>query len=337
MKVSIGIVATSLLGLGWIVAPAPKPVEITEWAVPWENTRPRDPYVGPDGRVWFVGQTGDYVGVLDPASGKFERFELDEGTGPHNLIVGADGMIWYAGNRAAHIGRLDPRTGKIVKYPMPDPAVRDPHTLVWDANGDIWFTAQGANFVGKLMTRTGEVRLIPVPTERARPYGIVLDSKGRPWINLLGTNKLATVDPATMQLREIEIPRAEARTRRIGVTSDDKVWYVDYAAGHVGEYDPATGKFREWLIPAGEGGRPYAMAVDDRDRIWFVETGVRPNRFVGFDPRSEEFFSITEIGSGGGTVRHMVFHPQTRTIWFGTDTNTIGRAVIPGELRAMGQ
>jgi hypothetical protein len=34
-------------------------VAIEEWPVPWPGTRPRDPYVAPDGKVWFVGQTGD--------------------------------------------------------------------------------------------------------------------------------------------------------------------------------------------------------------------------------------------------------------------------------------
>ena len=50
---------------------------------------------------------------------------------------------------------------------------------------------------------------------------------------------------------------------------------------------------------------------------------------MGFDPATETFFSITDIGSGGGTVRHMMFYGPTRTIWFGADTNTIGRAEVP--------
>ena len=105
------------------------PVDIKEWPVPWGNTRPRDPYVAPDGNVWFVGQTGDYLAYLTPATGAFKRFELDKGAGPHNQIVDKSGIVWYAGNAAAHIGKLDPRTGTITKYPMPDPSVRDPHTL----------------------------------------------------------------------------------------------------------------------------------------------------------------------------------------------------------------
>ena len=57
---------------------------------------------------------------------------------------------------------------------------------------------------------------------------------------------------------------------------------------------------------------------------------VQPNKLVGFDPKSSTWFSITPISkSGGGTVRHMTFHRPTRTLWFGTDANTIGRAVVP--------
>ncbi|UCF42159.1 MAG: lyase [Gemmatimonadota bacterium] len=305
-----------------------KEVDITEWQVPWENTRPRDPYVGPDGRVWFVGQRDDYVASLEPQSGAFARYELEEGAGPHNLIVDEDGFVWYAGNGAVHIGRLDPADGSITRYPMPDSAARDPHTLVFDGNGDIWFTVQNGGFVGKLDVRTGDVQLIAV-TAGFRPYGIVIDSDNRPWIAEFGTNKLATVDPGTMELREYDLPHEDSRPRRLEITSDGMVWYVDYSLGFLGRLDPATGAVRQWASPGGARARPYGMAVDDQDRLWFVESGPDPNRFVGFDPGAEQFLSITEIQSGGGTVRHMYFHQPTRTVWFGTDANTIGRARLP--------
>ncbi len=313
-------------------APAPAfadTAQITEWTVPWAQSRPRDPYVAPDGRIWFVGQRSHYAAVFDPGTSDFKRFDLEDGTGPHNLIVDRQGRVWYAGNGNGHIGRLDPRTGAITRYPMPDPAARDPHTLVFDGRGDIWFTVQGGNFVGRLATATGKVELVRVPTEDARPYGIVVDPRGRPWFNEFGSNKIATVDPATLRLEEIALPRAEARTRRIGLTTDGAVWYVDYAGGMLGRLDPATRRVKEWPMPGGASSRPYAMAVDDRDRVWFVETGARPNRLVGFDPRGERFFGAAAIASGGGAVRHMVFHAPTREIWFGTDTNTLGRARLP--------
>ena len=58
------------------------------------------------------------------------------------------------------------------------------------------------------------------------------------------------------------------------------------------------------------------------------ETGISPNSFVGFEPRQETFFSVTPIPSGGRSVRHMDYHAPTRTVWFGTDSNTLGRARV---------
>lgn len=301
---------------------------IEEWIVPWEHSLPRDPYVGPDGQIWFVGQRGDYVASLDPASGNFRQLPLEDGAGPHNIIVGKDGTLWYAGNAAAHIGRIDPATGSIHKIPMPDKRARDPHTLTFDDQGNIWFTVQGGNFIGKLDTTTEQVKLLEVPTPRARPYGIKIH-EGIVWVVLFGTNKIARIDPATMQLEEIEIPRKEARPRRIAISSDGAVWYGDYAKGRLGRMDPVSRTFKEWELPSGENARPYAVTVDNKDRIWVVETGVQPNLFQGFDPITGTFFGHKAIESGGGTVRHMVLSPDGKAIWFGTDTNTIGRTVLP--------
>lgn len=306
--------------------------EITEWKVPWEGTRPRDPHLGPDGRVWFVGQQGNYLAYLDPRSGEFKRFEIDPGTHPHNLIVDRRGHVWYAGNRNGMIGRLDPANGTITRYPMPDEAVRDPHTLVFDHDGNIWFTAQQSNYVGKLTVGTGRVQVIEVPTRRSRPYGIKIDSRNRPWFNEFGTNKIGMIDPATMRIREYVLPNSRTQDRRIEITPDDMIWYGDYTRGYLGRLDPSTGEVREWQAPSGARSLPYGMASDGRGRVWMVETGVQPNQLVGFDPATGRFFSITPIlPSGGGTVRHMYYHPPTGEIWFGTDANTIGRARInPG-------
>jgi virginiamycin B lyase len=320
--------ATVLVGLLAPSAATAQSVQIQEWDVPWEQSRPRDPYVAPDGRIWFVGQRSDYAAVLDPATGEMTKYDLPEGAGPHNLVVAKDGFVWYAGNRQAHIGRLDPATGDIIKYPMPNEAARDPHTLIFDSKGDIWFTVQSGNFVGKLTMADKSIQLVAMPEESARPYGIVLDNTDRPWVALFGTDKLATVDPESMELTIIPLPRESARPRRIGLTPDQKIWYVDYADGMLGRYDPATKKFSEWPMPGGDGSRPYGMATDDQGRVWFVETGLQPNRFVGFDPASEEFFSIDEVESGGGTIRHMYYDAPNQMIWFGADANTVGRAQI---------
>jgi virginiamycin B lyase len=333
MMLLVAFAAVAVQGPMAPQAPELRAAPSREWKVPWENTRPRDPFVAADGRVWFVGQQGHYIAVLDTVSGEFKRYELDPGTGPHNLVVGTDGMVYYAGNRASHIGKLDPATGKITKYMMPDSAVRDPHTLLldreFDKNGFIWFTAQGANHVGKFESKTGKVHLMRNPTANGRPYGIIQSPvDGAVYYDEFNSNKIGRIDPATMTIREFVLPRAEARPRRIAVTDDGMIWYGDHAKGYLGRLDPATGAIKEWPNPSGERSRPYAMASDGKT-VWQFETGVQPNKLVGFDPKTESFFSINEIPSGGGSVRHIYFDSRTRHLWFGTDVHTIGRSIIP--------
>lgn len=330
-----GAALASVLSLSFAIAPARAaeelaPVAIEEWPVPFEG-RARDPFAAGADEIWFVGQRGHYLGRFTPSTGEFFKRDLPDSAGPHNTIVQSNGIVWYSGNRVGNIGRYDPATDELTLIPMPDRAARDPHTLVFDeGERHIWFTVQGGNFVGRLTLADREVELIPVPTPRARPYGIKLGRDGTPWIVLLGTNKLASVDPDTLELTEYEIPAAGARPRRLEITSDGRIWYADFARGHIGLYDPATDRFDEWALPSGGNSRPYGMASDENDRVWVVETGVTPNLFVGFDTATEQVFSITEIPSGGGSVRHMHYHEPTGSVWFGTDNETLGRARVRG-------
>ena len=173
----LSLAAVVLARVGAAQAPAqgaePK-VEMREWEVPWKNSRPRDPMRDPtSGRVWFVGQEGNYVATLDPRTGEFKRYAVDDGTNPHNVIVDARGDAWYAGNRNGMIGRIDKLSGELTRSRMPDRAARDPHTLALDPRGgDLWFTVQGGNRVGRLEPKTGRVRLVasavPHRTGRSR-------------------------------------------------------------------------------------------------------------------------------------------------------------------------
>jgi virginiamycin B lyase len=297
---------------------------VREWPVEWQG-RPRDPDVDPQGRVWFVGQAGNYIGMFDPATETFRRFELEERTLPHNLIVAEDGGVWYAGNGNARIGRLDPVTGETKLFRMPEEAARDPHTLLFDGQGNIWFSVQGGGYIGRLAMESGRIDLLHAG-ERTRPYGVAQDSKGRAWVNLFGTNRLAVIDPATFTLREIATPREAARTRRVVIDSRDQVWYTDFSGGMIGRLDPETGAVTEWETPGGARSEPYAMVVDEQDRLWYAECARGAAHIVGFDPRTEQFIHRTPVSA---CIRHMVLHRPTRAIWFGTDAHNIGRAILP--------
>lgn len=300
--------------------------DFTIWQVPWQKTMARDPAVDAEGRVWFVGQRGDYIGWLDPDTGTFGRHPLPDGTGPHNLIIGNDDQIWIAGNRVGWIGRMHPETGELKQFSTAGKDVDDPHTLVQGSDGRIWFTAQNSNRIGVFDQGDASLEVWQVPTPRARPYGIALDNNNQPWVVLLGTNKLATI--ADGKLHEIELPRDEARPRRVDVI-DGEVWYVDYAAGYFGAYDQEDNTFREWPSPSGDRAAPYGAIRGAGKHFFYVETGPQPNRMIGVDTTSGAVVYNQEIPESGGAVRHMFHDAKRNAIWFGTDTGNMVRFDLP--------
>lgn len=319
-------VCALVLSLGFYSLPtwSDSPIlAIEEYAVEWQGV-PRDPFVAPDGSVWFCGQAGNYLARFSPDTNQFKRYELPEGTHPHNLIIDAEGMVWYAGNRNAHIGRLQPKDGSIKKIAMPD-KVTDPHTLVFDRAGNIWFTAQHSNVLGYLDTTSLSVKIYPVSSKRARPYGIKMSPQDRPWAVLLGTHKLATVDKDSEHVREVDLPRKDARPRRLEITGDGQIWMVDYAEGYLTRYSPEQQSFKEWPMPGGRDSRPYGTVLDHRGRIWIAETRSYPNRLVGFDTATSTFLGAQTVNADG-TIRHIYFDNRKAQFWFGIDSGVLARA-----------
>ena len=272
-------------------------INITEWMVPTLGQRSRDPVEAPDGSIWWTGMYASLVGRLDPETGNMQEYRLPVASRPHSIVPDAQGNIWYTGNSNATIGKLDPQTGLITEYPT---EARDPHTATFHPNGNLYFTAQGAGMLGRLDPETGE--LTEIATE-PRPYGIQVASNGTVWVAYNGTNKIGAMDPETMAVRYYTIPDPDSRIRRLGLDSNGIVWFVNSTKGRIGRLNPATGEIREWDSPSGAASHPYAIAVID-DKIWYNESGMRPDALVRFDPESESFQSWA-IPSGVGIVRNM--------------------------------
>lgn len=294
-----------------------------------KGTRPRDPFADQKGRVWFVGQTGNYIGRIN-SDGTIQKFEIDAGTNPHNIVIAPNGTPWYTGNRNGRLVKMDPETGKITTYMISDTSVRDPHTMIFDQKGNAWFTAQRSAAVGHFDTKTEKFTIFKFP-RGTNPYGIVVDNNGRPWFDLFGTNKIGTIDPVKMEVKEYVLPAERSRPRRVEVTSDGAVWYGDYSRGFLGRLDPKTGQTEEWALPGGAGSLPYGMAVDDQDRIWVAETGpTMPVKLVAFNTKKKVFEHNIPLGDATpNSVRHMQFDPATKTIWFGQDKGFISSLKLP--------
>lgn len=295
-------------------------IEIEEWITPTLGQRTRDPVEASDGSIWWTGMWASLAGRLDPETGEMKEYPLPPEARPHSIIPADDGAIWYTGNSNGTIGKLDPQTGKITEFKT---EAGDPHTATFHPNGNLYFTAQRAGMLGRLDPKTGE--LTEIQTE-PRPYGIKVADDGTVWVAYNGTNKIGALDPNSMEVRYYPISDPETRIRRLGLASDGMVWYVNSTMGRIGRLDPATGDFKEWDSPSGPRSHPYALAVID-DKIWYNESGMRPDALVRFDPETEQFQSWA-IPSGVGIVRHVWVTKEGELLIHQSSSNRVGRVTI---------
>jgi virginiamycin B lyase len=288
------------------VMPGPVQIAFKEWQVPTLGQRSRDPVEAPDGTIWWVGQFGNLIGRLNPATGEMKEFPLPPMAKPHTVTLDAQGTPWYSGNMNGTIGKIDPATGKVTEYKMPDPNAKDPHTIVFDRKGILWFTAQNSNMIGRLDPASGDIKLVTAPVPNAKPYGVKIDAEGTPWVSCNGAPCLLKVDPATMVVTEVKLTLPGTTVRRLDIAEDGMIWYVNSGQGRLGRYDPKTGLSKEWMSPSGQKSHPYAIAVVN-GIVWYNESGMRPDMLVRFDPQTETFQSWP-IASGNvyaGIIRHM--------------------------------
>jgi|TARA_B110000495_G_C22959616_1_gene562465 virginiamycin B lyase len=295
-------------------------ITITEWLAPTLGQRARDPIEAPDGSIWWAGMWASLAGRLDPSSGSMSEFKLPTTARPHSIVPDKKGNIWYTGNSNGTIGKLNPKTGLITEFKT---KAGDPHSAVFHPNGNLYFTAQRAGALGRLDPITG--KLTEVLSE-PRPYGIKVDDSGILWIAFNGTNKIGSMDPITMKLRYYNIPNKASRIRRLDIDSKGLVWFVNSTQGKIGRLNPKTGDVRQWDSPSGSKSHPYALAVIN-DKIWYNESGMRPDALVQFDP-SKETFQSWAIPSGVGIIRNMWVTKDGDLLIHQTSSNRIGLVEI---------
>ncbi|MEP6739228.1 MAG: lyase [Caldimonas sp.] len=250
-----------------------------------QHTGIHDAAPAPDGGVWFTAQRSGHLGWFDPRSGKSELVALGSGSAPHGVIQGPDKAAWIT----------DGGLGAIVRVGWPDRAVRafrlppgtpfaNLNTATFDADGDLWFTGQ-SGFVGKLATKTGTVTVKSAPRGPGS-YGICTTPRGDVWWCSLASSYIARIDRRSGESTVFEPPTRNQGARRVWSDSHGRLWISEWLSGNLSMYDPVAKAWRAWRLP-GDNPRPYAVYVDDRDRVWVSDFG--GNAIFRFDVGRQDF------------------------------------------------
>src|SRR4051794_4258220 len=99
-------------------------VIITEYDLPRRAMQPHDVIMTKDGQVWFSDFGAQFIGTLDPATGKAQEFEIptlkpEQPKGSLQIDADADGNLWLAMMYQAGLTKFDPKTRQATAYPVP--------------------------------------------------------------------------------------------------------------------------------------------------------------------------------------------------------------------------
>ena len=254
----------------------------------------------PGGVVYYTAQATGKLGILDPASGKFEEIALGPHSAPHGVVVGPDHAPWITDGGQNAIVRVDPATREIRRFPLPDSARNaNLNTLTFDRHGRVWFTGQ-SGYYGRVDPSSGEVKVWRAP-RGSGPYGITTTPSGDVYYASLAGSHIARIDVDTGEATVIEPPTPRQGARRIWSDSKGNLWVSYWNTGQVGRYDPRTRTWREWKLPGD--AQTYSVWVDPDDRVWLTDWST--NAIVRFDPATETFMRYPS-NRDGANVRQML-------------------------------
>jgi len=243
----------------------------------------------PGGPVFYTAQATGKLGILDPATGKYEEIPLGRGSAPHGVIVGPDGAAWITDGGQNAIVRVDPATKAVKAYPLPsDVSYANLNTATFDGKGRVWFTGQ-AGYYGRLDPASGDMKVWKAPRGRGA-YGITTTPSGDVYYASLAGNHIAKIDVETGDATVIEPPTANQGARRVWSDSKGRIWVSYWNTGHLGMYDPSTKSWKEYKLPGN--GHAYSVWVDQadgKDIVWVTDWSI--NAIVRFDPATEKFES----------------------------------------------
>ena len=282
----------------------------------WANNYLHDPFIAPDGAIWYGAPVANAMmrldkKELDPAK-RWQTFPV-KGTPYvfiHGITADSQGRMYWAEINGGQLGELDPATGKQIRHFTPERGAM--LQVATDQSDNIWFGMVKGGHMGKLDAKTRRVYEWPTPTPDNGIYGLAVDPQGNVWGAGWQKGIATKFDPKTETYTEYMIPNSWGQLRRIGVDSKGIVWFSEYNVGRLGSLDPATGKISEFQLPT-RGANPYDVWPDQQDNIWM---GDQPqSSLVKFDRNTKKFTYYPEPQLRWSLPKIEI--EKNNTIWFG--------------------
>jgi len=276
-------------------------VVVTEYELPRATIEPHDVIVGRDGMVWYTNFGEEFIGKLDPKTGKHTEYALptlkpDFPQGSLDIEEAKDGSFYIGMMYQAAVARLDPRTGKAQVFPLPkemndNVSQLNMITMRFDVDGKMWIDNAGRQDEYRLDLKSGKyehfdpLTALPGGKKGHSIYDNAADSHNNLYLTDFQANNILRVDAKTGKVTAYPAPTPLSRNRRARMDSRDRLWFAEYRGNKIGMFDTKTERFTEYVLPTPWTG-PYFIAWDKKGEMW--TGGMTTDRIVRLDPKTGE-------------------------------------------------
>jgi virginiamycin B lyase len=293
---------------GYVFKRLPRPtgratnVIVTEYDLPRPEALPHDVIVDTDGHAWYSDFGNQFVGELDPKTGKvtdiaLETLRQDQPKGPLNVEFDPDGNIWVGMSYQAGASKIDRKTKQVTTYPLPKEwqgitsqtnMVTPTHMYV---DNKVWMEDTENGHVFRLDLKTGQWELKGEATtsdgKTIRGYGLPADKDNNLYLMSFGDTRIGRLDAKTNVAKIWSTPIARSQPRRGRFDDQNRLWFAEYAGNRIAMFDPTTEQIKEWKLPT-DWSAPYDVVPSKgAAEVW---TGsMLTDQVARLNPKTDEF------------------------------------------------
>jgi streptogramin lyase len=277
-------------------------VVITEYDLPRKQIQPHDAIVDSEGMVWFTHFGEQFLGKLDPKTGKVAEYPLPVikpgyPVGTLDLETDKAGNLWIAMMYQGGLARFDKKTETFQTWKVPEQWQTDATQQAFitptssDVDGKVWVKNSDRAQILRLDPKTGEWENLgsfkdPGNNRTITSYGIPADHDNNLYLLDFSSSNVGKLDAKTGKLAVYRGAIPNSRPRRGRVDEHNRLWFAEYGGNAIGMFDPKTEKIQEWVLPTS-WAQPYDVVTDKNGEAW---TGsMLSDRVSRLDPKTGEF------------------------------------------------
>jgi virginiamycin B lyase len=300
----------------------------TTYDLPRPEAMPHD-VVYLNGNVWYTDFGSQFVGKMDPKTGKVVDYPIpvlkpDEPKGVLELKPDQDGNLWASMMYQGGIARVDTKTGDVKTYKVPE-QWQGPNTQEsmvspahWHVDGYVWTNNQQDHSILRVNVKTGEWENLGVLKDAKgrtiNGYDIPTDKDNNLYLLEFGGTKIGKIDAKTKTLQTWDPDLPHARPRRGHFDENGVLWYAEYGSNAVGRFDPKTQAITEWQMQV-KWQMPYDALANKKGDVY---TGsVMSDRIVRLDPKTGQ--QIVYLLPSSTNIRRVNFDDDHGALWVGSN------------------